>query len=562
MLRLVATLRRRLGDSVTAFRDVFRNPNLRRIELAWAWAILGHWAYLVAVAVYAYDAGGARAVGLLVVIRTVPAALVAPFTASLADRYPRRTVMVASSLVRAALIAAAGVNVLVDGRPEVVYAIAGLAMLVGTPFRPALAAITPSLARSPGELTAANAVVSTLESLGRFVGPALAGVVLAAANTEVVFFCTAASFVVSAAFLTRLDVPGATQRRDEERPAHFFVEALSGFRTVAHDPRLRILLTLFSAQTLIAGANSVLIVVMALDLLDLGESGVGFLNSAFGVGALIGSFAALSLAGMARLTPAFVFGVLLWGAPLIVIGLVANSTLALVLLAVVGIGNSLIDVAFFTLIQRSVPDDVLARVFGVIQMLWILTFGLGGLLVVPLIEGVGPSGALVVAGAFLPVLVVLLGPRLVRLEAITQAPDVELEVLRSVPVFAPLSGAASEQLARQLVPLRLDDGTVVIRQGDPGDRFYIVREGTLEVVVDGQFVSTLGPGESFGEIALIRDVPRTATVTAQGAVLLYALDRDDFLAAVTGHAPSAAEAERVVSARLGSVTAAGDSLSA
>ena len=562
MLTAVATLRRRLGDSIAAFRDVFRNANLRRIELAWAWAILGHWAYLVAVAVYAYDAGGARAVGLLVVIRTVPAALVAPFTASLADRYSRRAVMIASSLVRAALIAAAGANVLVGGPPEVVYAIAGLAMLVGTPFRPALAAITPSLARSPGELTAANAVVSTLESLGRFVGPALAGVVLAAANTEVVFFCTAAAFVVSAAVLGRLDVSGTPERKDGDRPAHFFVEALGGFRIVGRDPRLRILLTLFSAQTLVAGANSVLIVIMALDLLELGESGVGFLNSAFGVGALLGSIAALSLAGVARLTPAFVFGVLLWGTPLVVIGLVANSTLAFVLLAVVGVGNSLIDVAFFTLIQRSVPDDVLARVFGVIQMLWILTFGLGGLLVVPLIEGLGPREALVVAGAFLPLLVVLLGPQLVRLEAATQAPSTELEVLESVSIFAPLSGAAREQLARQLVPVRLDAGTVVVRQDEPGDRFYIVREGEVAVSVDDTPVSTLGPGESFGEIALIRDVPRTATVTTRTLVLLYALDRDHFLAAVTGHAPSAAEAERVVSSRLGSVTAAGDGLSA
>ncbi len=394
MLSAVQGLRRRLRDSATAFGDVFRNANLRRIELAWASAILGHWAYLVAVAVFAYGEGGAAAVGLLVVIRTIPAALVAPFTASLADRYPRKAVMIASNLIRAGLIAGAGACVFLDAPAETVYAIAGIAMIVGTPFRPALAALTPSIAGTPGELTAANAVISTLESIGRFVGPALAGLLLAAASTGVVFVMTASTFVLSAFFIGRLEIPSAVERADGTQRAHFLSEAFAGFRTVARDSRLRILLGLFSAQTFVAGANSVLLVVLALELLDVGESGVGFLNSAFGVGALIGSFVALSLAGLPRLTPPFIFGVVLWGLPLALIGLFPNYALALVLLAIVGAGNSVLDVAFFTLIQRTVPDEVLARVFGVIQMLWILTFGFGGLIIVPVIVSLGAAAAL------------------------------------------------------------------------------------------------------------------------------------------------------------------------
>lgn len=561
MLCAVQGLRARLRDSATAFRDVFRNADLRRIELAWASAILGHWAYLVAVAVFAYGEGGATAVGVLVVIRTIPAALIAPFTASLADRYPRKAVMVISNLVRAGLIAGAGACVLLGAPAEAVYAIAGIAMIVGTPFRPALAAITPSLARSPGELTAANAVVSTLESVGRFVGPALAGLLLAAASTEVVFFTTASTFILSAFFIGRLQVSGAAERAGGAERAHFLSEAFAGFRTVARDSRLRILLTLFSAQTFVAGANSVLLVVMALELLDIGESGVGFLNSAFGVGALVGSLAALSLAGLPRLTPPFIVGVLLWGVPLALIGLWSNYPTALVLLAVVGAGNSVLDVAFFTLIQRTVPDEVLARVFGVIQMLWILTFGLGGLVVVPLISGLGAAGALIVAGAFLPVLVAVLGPPLLKIEAAAELPGGELQLLRSIPIFTPLTGPSVEQLAGRLVPLRVDEDTVIVRQGDAGDRFYIVAEGEVGVSVDGEDVSKLGPGDYFGEIALIRNVPRTATATARTPVVLYALEREDFLAAVTGHAPSAEAAERVIGARLASVSAAGAGLS-
>jgi MFS family permease len=558
----VLGLKERLRDSAKAFQDVFRNPNLRRLELAWGSLVMGHWAYLVAVGVFAYLEGGAAAVGVLVVIRTIPAALVAPFTASLADRYSRKTVMIVSDLIRGSLVAGAAACVFLDSPAEVVYAIAGLAMIAGTPFRPALAALTPSLARTPEELTAANAVVSTLESIGRFVGPALAGVLLATWSAGVVFLLTAFTFFLSALFVGRLQIADVRERPDGAERAHFLTEAFAGFRTIAHERQLRILLTLFAASNFVAGANSVLLVVMALDLLDIGESGVGFLNAAFGVGALAGAIAALSLAGLPRLTPPFIVGVLLWGLPLASIGLLSNYPLALVALALVGVGNSVLDVTFFTLIQRTVKDEILARVFGVIHMMWILSFGLGGLLIVPVIVRFGAAEALVLAGAFLPVLVLILGRPLIRLEAAAVVPGAELSLLRSVPIFTPLSGPSIEQLASHLIPLRTDEGTVIVREGDAGDRFYVIGEGVVTFTVEGEQVSELGPGDAFGEIALIRDVPRTATATTRTSVVLYALEREDFLRAVTGHASSAQAAERVISARLASVSAAAESLSA
>ena len=540
-----------LKESAAAFTGVFANADLRRLQIAFAFGIVGHWAYLVAVAVFAYDVGGAGAVGLMVVIRTVPAALVAPFAAALADRYSRTAVMIASSLGRAALIAAAGICVSTAVPAWIVYALVGLAMVVGTPYRPALAAVTPSVARTPAELTAANAVASTLESVSYFVGPALAGILLVATGPDIVFFLTAGAYALTALFVARVHPPAPSEERPER--SNFLVEAFAGFRTVGRDPRLRTLLTLFSAQTLVAGSLAVLIVVVAFEVLELGESGVGYLNSAVGVGALVGSVAALSLAGSSRLAPPFIAGVLLWGVPLAVIGLWSEAWLAILLLGLVGVGNSIVDVAAFTLIQRTVPDDVLARVFGVIQFLWISTFGLGGILAVPLIDWLGADGALIVAGAFLPVLVALTGPRLLRLDAAAEVPLAELSLLRSIPIFAPLPGAPLEHLAARLVPLRVDGGTTIVRQGDAGDRFYVVVEGEVEVSVDGAVVSELGPGSYFGEIALIRDMPRTATATARTPVVLYALEREDFLAAVAGHAPSARAAEQVVTTRLGSV---------
>jgi MFS family permease len=550
----VGDLKKHLRQSLTAFQDVFRNAGLRKLELAWAIAVTGWWAYIVAVSVFAYQAGGTRAVGALVLIRTLPAAAAAPFAASLADRYSRKKVIIVSNSLRGALIALAGVCVLIDAPAEIVYAIAGVTMIVATPLRPAMAAITPSLARNPEELTAANAVASTIESLGYFVGPALAGLLLAAADTGVIFLMTGAGFGASVLIIAGLVAPDTVAAPVPER-RHIVAETMVGFRTVARDARLRILLGLFSAETLAAGALTVLVVVTALDLLEIGESGVGYLNAAFGVGALLGGIIALSLVGMARLSPPFIVGVALWGAPLVVAGIWPNTALVIVLLLFVGVGNSLIDVATFSLVQRAVPDEVLARVFGVIQTLWISTFGIGGLIAVPLIDFLGARGALIVVGATLPALVAIAGPKLLKLDAAAEAPVQELALLRSIPIFAPLPGTPLEHLATHMTPMRFEPGASIVQQGEAGDRFYVLVEGEADVSIDGQRTSQLGAGDYFGEIALLRNMPRTATVTARTPVVVYALERPDFLAAVTGHAPSADAAEEVVSSRLAGLPA-------
>jgi len=558
----VGGLGRRLGDSAAAFGGVVRNPNLRRLELAWAWSIVGHWAYLVAVSVYAYDAGGEAAVGLIFALRLLPAAFIAPFAGLLADRYRRERVLLATNLSRIALIAAAAVGVFLDAPPVVVYALAVGAAIVTTPFRSAQAALTPSLAQTPSELTAANAVASTIESLAVFVGPAFAGLLLAVASTGVVFTVTAAMLVASTFYLVRIRAP-RFDRKPEIEASTIVSEAFAGFRTIGRDPSLRVLIGLIGAQTLVAGMLQIYIVVTAFELLDQGEAGVGYLNSAIGLGALLGGILALSLTGASRLSPPFVLGVLGWGVPLILLGAWPEFVAALILLGVVGVGNSLVDVAGFTLVQRAVPDDVLARVFGVIQMFWLLTLGVGALVAPAIVDSIGIEWSLIATGASLVVLVGLLWTKLARIDAEAVAPKAqELRILASVPIFTPLPGASLEHLAGRLVPLRLGSGTVVVQEGDAGDRFYIVVEGEVEVSEEGTLISELAAGSYFGEIALIRDVPRTATVIAKTPVVLYALDREDFLAAVTSHAPSTEAAEEVVSARLAGVPVAGARLPA
>jgi Cyclic nucleotide-binding domain/Major Facilitator Superfamily len=537
-------------QSLRALRGVLRNPDLRRLELAWVGSVAGDWSSAVALGVFAYQSGGAAAVGVVGAIRFIPSAVAAPFAAILGDRYRRARVMLASDTTRALAMSGAAVVVLIDGPAGVVYGLAGLVSVVSTAFQPAQAALLPSLARSPGELTAANVASSTTESVGSFAGPALGGLLLAATGPGVVFAATAGTFAWSALLISRIRAEGPGRPDVPEGPG-LAEEALAGFRAIAAEPRLRLLVGLYSAQTLVAGALNVLIVVMALELLDLGESGVGFLNSAVGVGGLAGAALALGLVGRRRLAGGLGVGLVLWGAPIALIGVWPEPAAALLLLAVVGIGNTIVDVAGLTLLQRAVPDDVLARVFGVLESLVVGTIGLGAIAAPLLVAGLGIEGALVATGALLPVLAALGWRRLVAIDAAAPVPEERLELLRGIPIFAPLPAPAIEHLAHSLLPVRVAAGETVFRQGDPGDRFYVVAEGEVEILADGRPTARLGPGEYFGEIALLRDVPRTAGVAARSDVGLFALERDEFIAAVTGHPASAEAADAVIGTRLG-----------
>jgi predicted MFS family arabinose efflux permease len=415
--------------------------------------------------------------------------------------------------------------------------------------RPAQAALLPSLARNPRELTAANVTSSTIESLGIFGGPAIGGVLLAATSPDVVFAAAAASFLLAAFLVSRVRVDMPPQRA--ERRGGAVQEFAAGFVTLAREPALRVLVVLLASQTLVAGALNVLIVVSALQLLDLGEQGVGFLNSAIGIGGLVGALVSAALIGR-RLTTNFLIGILLWGVPIALIGAIPEPVPALLFLAVVGLGNTLVDVSAYTLLQRAVPDEVLARVFGAVQGLWVGTIGVGAIVAPLLIAALDIRGALIATGALLPILTTLLRRRLSELDEVP-VPVSELALLRSIEIFAPLPPPTLESLARALVPVRVEAGREVVRQGEPGDRFYIVATGELEIFVDGRAVRVTGPGGYFGEIALLRDVMRTATVRAKTDVELQALERDDFIAAVTGHAASAEAADSVVAARLSSL---------
>jgi MFS family permease len=544
----MSRLRERLAESFGALREVYRNRNLRRLELAWAGSIIGMWAYSVALAVYAYHAGGASDVGLVALIRWLPSAFASPLASILGDRYPRVRVMLAADVIRAAGLGAMAACAATGAPVEAVYALASAVAVVHTAFQPAQQALLPSLSRSPQELTAANVSSSTIESLGSCVGPALGGVVLAVSNVWVVFTVTAACFLWSA--LQLIGLLRAAEPPLQRLRTRFREEAAAGFHTIRRDARLRLVVGLFSAQTLVNGAFTVLVAVSAFQLLHLGSSGVGYLNSAVGVGGLVGGFISLMLVGQRRLATTFGIAIAGAGGPLFLVGVWPTTGVALVVYALIGLSIIVGDVSGYTLLQRSTPGEVLARVFGVLHSVFYATVAIGAFLAPLLIHWIGIRWSLVAVGALLPILSVLTRASLAKLD-LAPSRVRELELLQEIPIFAPLSPPVLEHLASQLVPLQMPAGEAIVREGERGDRFYVVAGGEIEIALDSGPPRVEGPGSYFGEIALLRDVPRTATVRARTDVQLYALERDNFLAAVTGHAGSTQAADAVVRARLG-----------
>jgi MFS family permease len=535
----------RASQVLVALGAAARNENVRRVQLAWGAAIAAEWAHFVALGVFAYEQGGASLVGVAGLVRLLPAAAVAPFAASLGDRFRRERFLLAMMLVGSAALAGSAAASFAGAR-VLVFVFAALVGLSSTLIRPALQALLPSLARTPEELIASNGATSTVESVGTLAGPLLAGVLVAVADTGTVFVVGAGMLLAAAALLARVSVEGRIELGGASRDGAWPM-IRAGFQAIADAPRARLIIVLIVAQTFVRGCLNVLIVVAVFRVLDGTAADVGYLTAAIGVGGLFGAVGAMALEGR-RLAVPFGVALVFWGVPIALIAPRPYFAAALILLAIVGVANSVEDVAGFTLLQRIVPDDVLTRVLGV---LWALAMGavaLGSIAAPGVVEVLGPRPAFVVVGSILPVLTLLTYRRLVEIDrTITPAP--ELGLVDHVPMFAPLSVAAKEHVAARLTPTSVAAGEVVVRAGEPGDRFYIVSDGVLDIEADG-VRAIARAGDYFGEIALLRDVPRTATVTAAVDSQLYALQRDDFLAAVTGHSVAHAAGQAIAQARL------------
>jgi MFS family permease len=541
------------GTSLSALRSVWSNEAVRRAQLALAGSTIGDWSYSVAISVLVYERAGATWVGIAQVCRLAPAAIGAPFLASLVDRYPKQRVLFVTDAARAAIMTGICVGAATGAPLLVLLALVSLTQLVSTVFWPAQAAMMPTLVREPEELTVANVTLTTVESTGSVIGPALGAAALAAFGTTLAFLVPIVAYTLSAAAVTRVrphveetDRPAELGDDATERGGHGL---LAGLAAIVRNGDVRVLVGLYCAQVLVAGALNVLTVVAALQLLDAGDSGVGAMVAAVGIGGLVGAVPALALSQRARLTTTFMVGLLLWGIPIALIGLAPSVPLALLMLALVGVGNTLVDVSAITLLQRATPGELIGRVFGVLESVAIASVAVGAGLTPVLLGVAGDRGTFLITGALLPIVTLPLWRRLRRLDAPTVDPR-RIDLLRGDPIFASLPNDMVEQLASSLEPVSLEAGQVLFHAGDAGDRYYLIDDGNVRIEPPGQAARVLGPSEGFGEIALIRDVPRTASARAETPIRLYALHGDEFVSTVTGHATSAAAADAVIASRM------------
>lgn len=582
-LPLVTSRLASLRAAIAAWTPALRRPAIRRVILAFFLynaVEVGTW---TAVLVYAYGATGPASVGLVSLGQLLPSALIAPLLASRFDRLGRLVALRLWYVIMAACVSLAGVSILLGAPPLVVYALAALATLAMTQARPGQSALLPDLARTPVELTGANALASVGEGIGAFSGPLVAGFVLHAAGPAEVYLIGAAALVTSAvltlavryeasesaapapsiataALATHAATFAATHTTHAPRPSPTPGAdggIVAGLREIAHDRDLAIVMVLLTARMAIFGGLEVLVVLLAIDLLGMGEGGAGFLFSAVGVGTIVGGAFSFALAGRPRLTPWIAVGALVVGLPLAAVGILPSISGAVVLLGLGGIGLAVTDVAGQTLLQRIAPDHLRSSVFGLLEGMLLFGEGFGSILVVPVALALGLEAAAITLGFLLPLAAALGALRFARIDRRARVPGHELGLLRRMPLFAPVAPPALEAAARHLIRIVVPAGRAVITQGEAGDRWYLIDTGRFAVAVDGRVVRELGAGDGFGEIALLQDVPRTATVTALDDAVLWALDREEFLAAVTGSGAAYAEARRIASERLAADARAG-----
>lgn len=516
--------------STSAFRAVAGRPDVVRLELAWVASITSVWAVTIGLLAVAYDEGGSGAVAVAVLAGRVPSALLGPLIGRLVDRFPKRaSLSVASAVCAVAAGGAAGAG----GALVPVVVLTAVVSVGHVVVRAATWSALPALVDEAPALTAANVVANAAEAVGVFLGPAMAGLLLSLQGPALAFGAAAALFGLAALLCSRL--PAGPARR--QRPAG------SGARQrLAGLPALRLVLLLVLAQTVVSGGLVVLYPALAVDGLDASIGVVGLLTAVYGLGGVLGSLGLFALAGSSRLGAATAGSLLLWGLPLTLLPVAPVVVGAAVVLAVVGAANVVFDVATVTLTQRSVPAEQLGRAFGVFETTVGAGLGVGTLLAPWLDDLVGPTGALALLGGALAVAALLAALPLTRLDGELRAPARQVALLRGLAPFALLPVPALERLALALVRVEVPAGAVVTRQGERGSDYLLVDEGELDVAVDGRAVATLQPGDGFGEVALLREGVRTATVTARAGTRLWSLDGGTFLEAMgTGSLRQAAE---------------------
>jgi MFS family permease len=538
-----------LGPPVRALRAVLGNRAVTRMQLAFLLFNVAEPAMWVAILVYAFDQGGTPEVGLVSIVLLVPAGLLAPVAAALGDRFRRERMVRYGYLAQAVATGVTAGALLADAPVAVVYAIATIAAVTYTTGRPNHHALMPSLCETPEEVAAANSVSSLTEGIGATIGGIVAAA-LAGVGAGAVFAVAAAVLVLGVVLTFGVRGPDPERSVGPFRPWTLAVDAAAGLAILARARGARLLVLIAAAVAVATGAIGVLMVPLAIDDLGLGDAGVGLLSTLLSVGLFVGAGISVAFAARRRLASAMLLAAAVFAVAGIAFGSATTTAIAIAASVVFGAGITLLDVLGRTMLQRTTTDDVLTRVFGAVEALWLLGYA-GGAAIAPLIEReAGLSWAFAISGVAVLVVTLASFAGLRVIDVASVIPERELSLLARIPMFAPLPRVDLERLGRQLDRIETPAGVEVVRQGDIGDRFYVIDDGRFEVLTDGDRVNTLAAGDFFGEIALLHDIPRTATVRALTDGAVWALDQEEFLATLTDLPQGATEAHRISAERM------------
>jgi predicted MFS family arabinose efflux permease len=537
------------GSALRRYAWLARSRSIRLLLMAWGLSYAGDLAAFTAASVCAYRAGGAGLVGVLGLVRGLSGAFLVPLVTSWSDRVRRERLLVASVAPRALLLGAAAAAMAGDGHAVLVVVLvqSGLASV----FRQVQAALMPWLARTPGELTSANTAASLIQSAAMVGGPAIAASLLAVSTSQVAMLVGCGLVAVGTLLLAgvRPLVPqppaGAAGR-----PRQLGRDLAAGWQAGVWRPGARALAVPAAAQTFGRGVLSVLTVVIALDLFGLGSAGVGWLTAALGLGGLVGGPVAVLLVRDNRVARCFAAGVAGWAVPMILLAFAHARYWPSLMFGVIGFANVIDDAGVYSALQQVIPSRLTGRALGVRRAVLLLSMGLGSAVAPLLIHALRARGTLLATGLLLVLVAASYLPRLRAIDRTIAAPGPDFALLRRVSFFRPLPFATVEHLASGLEPASYAPGEVIIAEGEPGERFYLIAAGRARAHTGTEQLTEMGPGESFGEIALLRPIPRQATVTAISHLDVKILDREEFLAAVTGNPESMHSADDVISTRL------------
>ena len=520
------------------------NRVLVRFSVAYFLATVAEWVFFVGGLVYAFDKGGARTAGFASIALLAPTALAAPASGAAPRRHNPHMVMLTAYAVEALALAGAAFGAFTDAPAVVVLGLCCVASAAFTFPGPASAVALPAVVRSTRELTTANLWIGSCDGTSTLVGSLLATILLAA-NGPALALAGAAALTVIAAGLTipesRAQLTTEVTSADCDDDVALGIDSVGATRLIIRSivelrrrPGVTGVLAVAGGQFILVGALDLIVVVLANDTLGLGDAAPGLLMACIGAGAVTSAIASTGLVKRKRLSPLLVAALVSIIAASFLLGVAPTVATALLLLPVVGFGRALIDLTSRMLLQRATPPEALAPIFGAIELFAGVGMILGSIGAQLLIAVAGVEAALIGLAVFFALLLAMTWRSLDVADDSADIPVVAISLLRRLPAFAPLLPLAMETVARSAEEVPTAAGEIVMTEGEPGDTFYAVADGSFEIVHDGKLMCTVERGASFGEVALLADVPRTATITCKRQGSLLAIQRTPFLAAVTG----------------------------